>query len=198
MSRRWPTSGDDEERIMFCRIPPEIEKTRLFPTKTLGKLEIRKGGHLWPWSQKRPYLEVEKDPRGGETAQTKRRRTNAVFEHCLYLWTSKKWKITLKIRHLVKESETKREFGAMEKLMNCELHNTCLRSVKFDGIRIVVRVVAVRCLQHTTSRRYEQWERKKAESLSIVKIVARVWATMTNCCDAVHGGDESSPRRTSW
>jgi hypothetical protein len=72
----------------------------------------------------------------------------------------------------------------MEKLMNCELHiyiHDARRSydvsiVKLDGIRIVERVIAARCcLQPTTSRRNEQWKRKKkAESLnnsSKVKVV---------------------------
>ena len=45
MSRRWPTSGDDEEGIMFCRIPPEIEKhafslPRLWENSRLGKEAI--------------------------------------------------------------------------------------------------------------------------------------------------------------
>jgi len=30
---------------------------------------------------KRPYHEVEKDPKGGESAQAKRRRTNALSVH---------------------------------------------------------------------------------------------------------------------
>jgi len=70
----------------------------------------------------------------------------------------------------------------MEKLMNCELHiyiHDARRSydsiVKLDGIRIIVeRVIAVRCLQPTTSLRNEHWKRKKAESLnnsSKVKVV---------------------------
>jgi len=79
----------------------------------------------------------------------------------------------------------------MEKLMNCELHiyiHDARRSydvsiVKLDGIRIVEHVIAARCcLQPTTSRRNEQWKRKKkAESLNNSSKVKVVGCELTNC-----------------